>query len=180
MKRDWLHCNSLDYNAELDQIVINSVQGESYIIDHGGTFIAGDPDAQLVALLRSQAPLRRVVAAIAGRLVTTRAWERLGYARSADHAAERAGCSARQLQELASPRFSPRLQRGRLAARGRRRGRRGSFRERGCGRCARGARKLDCRAGVITACCTAAKNCILRALFPGPPGTGEISDCHAR
>jgi hypothetical protein len=62
---------------------------------------AGDPDGQLVALLRSQAPLRRVVAAIAGRLVATRAWERLGYARSADYAAERAGCSARQLQELA-------------------------------------------------------------------------------
>ena len=54
----------------------------------------GDPDAQLVALLRSQAPLRRALAAIAGRLFTTRAWERLGYARSADYAAERAGCSA--------------------------------------------------------------------------------------
>jgi hypothetical protein len=62
---------------------------------------AGDPDAQLVALLRSQAPLRRGLAAIAGRLFATRAWERLGYARSADYAAERAGCSARQLQELA-------------------------------------------------------------------------------
>ena len=61
----------------------------------------GDPDAQLVALLRSQAPLRRALAAIAGRLVATRAWERLGFARSADYAAERAGCSARQLQELA-------------------------------------------------------------------------------
>ena len=54
-----------------------------------------------MARLRSQAPLRRVVAAIAGRLFSTRAWERLGYARSADYAAERAGCSARQLQELA-------------------------------------------------------------------------------
>ncbi|MBW1685321.1 MAG: HNH endonuclease [Deltaproteobacteria bacterium] len=54
-----------------------------------------------MALLRSQAPLRRVVAAIAGRLFATRAWERLGYARAADYAAERAGLSARQLQELA-------------------------------------------------------------------------------
>jgi hypothetical protein len=60
-----------------------------------------DPDAQLVALLRSQAPLRSALAAIAGRLFVTRAWERLGFARSADYAAERAGCSARQLQELA-------------------------------------------------------------------------------
>jgi len=63
--------------------------------------VCGDPDAQLVALLRSQAPLRRVVAAIAGRLFATRAWQRLGYARSADYAAERAGVSARRLQELA-------------------------------------------------------------------------------
>ena len=61
----------------------------------------GDADAQLVALLRSQAPLRQGLAAIAGRLFATRAWQRLGYARSADYAAERAGCSARQLQELA-------------------------------------------------------------------------------
>ena len=63
--------------------------------------VCGDPDAQLVALLRSQAPLRRVVAAIAGRLFAARAWERLGYARSADYAAERAGVSTRRLQELA-------------------------------------------------------------------------------
>ncbi|MBM4044463.1 MAG: hypothetical protein FJ279_05060 [Planctomycetes bacterium] len=42
LKRDWLHCNSLDYNAELGQIVINSVQGEFYVIDHGNTFIPGD------------------------------------------------------------------------------------------------------------------------------------------
>lgn len=45
LKRDWLHCNSMDYNAELDQVVINSVQGELYVIDHGGTFVAGDPKA---------------------------------------------------------------------------------------------------------------------------------------
>jgi len=47
LKRDWLHCNSLDYNAELGQIVINSVQGEFYVIDHDGTFIAGDPEASI-------------------------------------------------------------------------------------------------------------------------------------
>ena len=43
LKRDWLHCNSLDYNAELGQIVTNSVHGEFYVIDHDGTFVAGDP-----------------------------------------------------------------------------------------------------------------------------------------
>ncbi|MFO0756549.1 MAG: aryl-sulfate sulfotransferase [Byssovorax sp.] len=43
LRKDWLHCNSLDYNQALDQVVINSVHGEFYVIDHGGTFIAGDP-----------------------------------------------------------------------------------------------------------------------------------------
>ena len=43
VQRDWLHCNSIDYNQSLDQIVINSVRGEFYIIDHGGTFICGNP-----------------------------------------------------------------------------------------------------------------------------------------
>ncbi|MCX7017769.1 MAG: aryl-sulfate sulfotransferase, partial [Candidatus Sumerlaeota bacterium] len=43
LKDDWLHCNSLDYNAALDQIVINSVQGEFYVIAHGATFVTGDP-----------------------------------------------------------------------------------------------------------------------------------------
>jgi hypothetical protein len=50
LRRDWLHCNSLDYNAEhaeLDQAVINSVQGELYVIDHGNTFVAGDPAASI-------------------------------------------------------------------------------------------------------------------------------------
>lgn len=47
LKKDWLHCNSLDYNQTLDQIVTNSVQGEFYVIDHGGTFIAGNPTASI-------------------------------------------------------------------------------------------------------------------------------------
>lgn len=47
LRNDWLHCNSLDYNTELDQIVVNSVQGEFYVIDHGGTFIAGNPAASI-------------------------------------------------------------------------------------------------------------------------------------
>ncbi|MBI5691109.1 MAG: aryl-sulfate sulfotransferase [Verrucomicrobia bacterium] len=45
LKRDWLHCNSLDYNPESGHLVINSVQGELYVIDHDGTFVAGDPAA---------------------------------------------------------------------------------------------------------------------------------------
>ncbi|MBT4822784.1 MAG: hypothetical protein HN742_13665 [Lentisphaerae bacterium] len=47
LKRDWLHCNSLDYNAETGHTVINSVQGEFYVIDHDGTFVAGDSLASI-------------------------------------------------------------------------------------------------------------------------------------
>ncbi|HUS91143.1 MAG TPA: aryl-sulfate sulfotransferase [Phycisphaerae bacterium] len=42
LKRDWLHCNSLDYDPRTGHVVINSVQGECYVIDHDGTFVAGD------------------------------------------------------------------------------------------------------------------------------------------
>ncbi len=45
LKRDWLHCNSLDYSAESGHIVLNSVQGELYVVDHDGTCVAGDPKA---------------------------------------------------------------------------------------------------------------------------------------
>ena len=47
LKADWLHCNSVDYNPQLDQLVFNSVQGEFYVVDHGGTFFAGDPAASM-------------------------------------------------------------------------------------------------------------------------------------
>ena len=47
LKRDWLHCNSLDYSPESGHIVINSVQGELYVVDHDGTFVAGDPKASI-------------------------------------------------------------------------------------------------------------------------------------
>jgi hypothetical protein len=47
LHRDWLHCNAIDYNSQLDQIVTSSVQGEFYVIDHanGGDFLYrfGDP-----------------------------------------------------------------------------------------------------------------------------------------
>ena len=47
LRRDWLHCNSLDYNTESGHIAINSVQGELYVIDHDGTFAAGDPKTSI-------------------------------------------------------------------------------------------------------------------------------------
>lgn len=49
LKRDWLHCNSLDYNPQSGHLVINSVQGELYVVDHDGTFVAGDPNAGIAA-----------------------------------------------------------------------------------------------------------------------------------
>ena len=56
---------------------------------------------RLAALARAGGPLRRVMTALAGRLVERKGWERLGYARLSDYARERLGRSARQLQELA-------------------------------------------------------------------------------
>ena len=47
VKSDWLHCNSLDYNQTKDQIVINSVHGEFYVIDHGNTFVPNYPDSSI-------------------------------------------------------------------------------------------------------------------------------------
>jgi hypothetical protein len=47
LRKDWLHCNSMDYNQELDQIVINSVQGEFYVIDHGNTFLPGNSSGSI-------------------------------------------------------------------------------------------------------------------------------------
>jgi hypothetical protein len=54
VKSDWLHCNSMDYNQALDLIVINSVHGEFYVIDHGNTFIKGNPVSS-IALAASSA-----------------------------------------------------------------------------------------------------------------------------
>jgi hypothetical protein len=45
--------------------------------------------------------LRRAVAAVAGRLVERRCWERLGFARLRDYSVERLGLSAREVQDLA-------------------------------------------------------------------------------
>jgi hypothetical protein len=60
-----------------------------------------DPDARLRELSRAQAPLRRALLALAGRLVAIRGWERLGFARLRDYAVERLGLSARSLQDFA-------------------------------------------------------------------------------
>lgn len=46
-------------------------------------------------------PLRRALARLAGRMVASRGWERLGFARLADYATERAGMSPRELRDLA-------------------------------------------------------------------------------
>jgi hypothetical protein len=62
---------------------------------------APDVEIRLVELARAGAPLRRSIAALAGRMVAIRAWERLGFARLRDYAVERVGISGRQLQDLA-------------------------------------------------------------------------------
>ncbi len=54
LKNDWIHCNSIDYNDTLDQILINGVNGEYYIIDHGNTFLPGNP-AGSIALAATSA-----------------------------------------------------------------------------------------------------------------------------
>lgn len=58
-------------------------------------------EVRLARLSGAVGPLRRVLAAIAERLIATKAHERLCYARLGDYARERPGLSARQLQELA-------------------------------------------------------------------------------
>jgi hypothetical protein len=41
---NWIHANSFDYNELLDHVVINNSRlSEFYVIDHGSTFIPGDP-----------------------------------------------------------------------------------------------------------------------------------------
>ena len=47
VRRDWLHFNAVDYNSELDQVSFSAVSGEVYIVDHGGTFVPGDPDRSI-------------------------------------------------------------------------------------------------------------------------------------
>lgn len=76
-------------------------------------------EARLRQLAAAARPLRRALAAVAARLVETRAYEPLCYARLGDYARERAGLSARQLRELARVHRAlvavPRLERALLA-----------------------------------------------------------------
>ncbi len=58
-------------------------------------------EADLARLVRTDAPLRRAMAALANRLVLSRGWERLGFARLSDYATDRLGLSARSIHDLA-------------------------------------------------------------------------------
>ena len=58
-------------------------------------------DAALRRIAAARGPLRRARAAVCARLIEAHSWERLGFARLADYARERAGLSARQVQDLA-------------------------------------------------------------------------------
>jgi hypothetical protein len=47
---DWHHCNSIHYNEELDHIAVNAKHwSEFYVVDHGATFVPGDPAASIAA-----------------------------------------------------------------------------------------------------------------------------------
>ena len=52
---DWIHINAMDYNEALDHLVVNNSRfSESYVIDHGATFVPGDPE-ESIALAASNA-----------------------------------------------------------------------------------------------------------------------------
>ena len=58
-------------------------------------------EPELLGLIRAQAPIRRVLAVLAGRFVYLQGWEPLGFARLGDYGTERLGLSARTLYDLA-------------------------------------------------------------------------------
>ncbi len=60
-----------------------------------------DGETRLAVLAVAEGPLRRALAALCARLLDTRGYERLCFARLGDYARERAGVSARQIQDLA-------------------------------------------------------------------------------
>jgi len=77
--------------APLDRSSLRALPGEQ----------ARRRDVALVEQARGAAPLRRALAALAGRIVASQAWAELGYARLADYVRERAGLTAGFLHELA-------------------------------------------------------------------------------
>jgi hypothetical protein len=92
--------------AQLEQLEEgDSNSGPSHHSDWDAHAPGGGPSAsdeeRLAQLAGAVGPLRRVLSAVAARLIETKAYERLCYARLSDYARERAGLSARQLQELA-------------------------------------------------------------------------------
>ena len=86
-------------------VTVSSVSSAESATDLYLAWDADAPDAraesQLARLAGAFGPLRRALAAIAQRLIDSRAPARLCYARLSDYARERPGISARQLQELA-------------------------------------------------------------------------------
>ncbi len=60
-----------------------------------------DAASRCAALAGAGGAVRRELAAAAGAFVAIRGWERLGFARLADHAVERLGVSGREIQDLA-------------------------------------------------------------------------------
>jgi hypothetical protein len=62
---------------------------------------APNAEVRLDTAARAGAPVRRVLATLAGQLVVSKAWDRLGYVRQRDYVVERLGLSARQVQDLA-------------------------------------------------------------------------------
>src|SRR2546428_8500687 len=61
-----------------------------------------DLEARLVVQVRAPVALRRALARVAGRMVATRGWERLGSSRPGDYAVERVGISGRELRDFAA------------------------------------------------------------------------------
>jgi hypothetical protein len=61
---------------------------------------AGEVERRCAGLARAAGPLRRALAALAGRFQALRGWERIGYARAGDYTRERLGRSARELSDL--------------------------------------------------------------------------------
>jgi hypothetical protein len=83
------------------EVATPSERGDIDLRDLRGADGLAELDRRLVALCREQGPLRAVLARIAWPLFSERAWERLGFARLSDYAAERLGCSSRTVQGLA-------------------------------------------------------------------------------
>lgn len=75
----------------------------AFAVDLAARYSAPLPSVveQLESQVRSSGPLRRALAALAGRFVALEGWERLGYVRLGDYAVERLGLSAREIEDLA-------------------------------------------------------------------------------